>query len=103
MCNDAILNRRKNRAGSWNINNSRNVFNMFMNSAASQFNCLGSYLVLYRRNKLYSRAVGWWWGGGGGGGGAGSRGSNEPPKIFEVGIFGGLKRSKKFTQNNQRL
>ena len=26
------------------------------------------------------------------GGGGGSRGSNEPPKIFEVGIFGELKR-----------
>ena len=30
----------------------------------------------------YSRPVGW----------GGSRGSNEPPKIFEVGIFGELKR-----------
>ena len=28
----------------------------------------------------------------GGGGGGGSRGSNEPPKIFEDGIFGELKR-----------
>ena len=33
------------------------------------------------------RPVGLW-----GGGGGGSRGSNEPPKIFEVGIFGRLKR-----------
>ena len=32
--------------------------------------------------------------GGGGGGRGGSRGSNKPPKMFEVGIFGGLKRSK---------
>ena len=38
----------------------------------------------------------------GGGGGGVSRGSNEPPKIFEVGIFGRLKRQKKFTQNNQK-
>ena len=33
-------------------------------------------------SKVVGRPVGW----------GGSRGSNEPPKIFEVGIFGGLKK-----------
>ena len=41
-----------------------------------------------------------------GGGGGGSRGSNEPPKTFEVGIFGELKDKKITelisTQNNQK-
>ena len=37
---------------------------------------------LYFMNHTPTRPVGW----------GGSRGSNEPPKIFEVGIFGELKR-----------
>ena len=43
---------------------------------------------------MLDRPVGW----------GGSRGSNEPPKIFEVGILGKLKikDKKKCTQNNQK-
>jgi len=32
----------------------------------------------------------------------GSRGSNEPPKIFEVGILGGIEKIKKFTKKQKQ-
>ena len=43
--------------------------------------------------KAKIRPVGW----------GGSRGSNKPPKIFEVGIFGRLKRQKNVHKTIKRL
>ena len=41
---------------------------------------------------IIARPVGW----------GGSRGSNEPPKIFEVGILGGIEKIEKFTKNKNK-
>jgi len=46
----------------------------------------------YPTERTKNRPVGW----------GGSRGSNEPPKIFEVGILGGIEKIKQFTKKQEQ-